>query len=242
MWIGGVPNNNRIVLTQNSVDFIGSSIDCGFRLTKFSSPRRLVVSLDLLWMFAESFLACLKTTVYRAIQFKYHGEHDLKGVFSGKRYPVFWYDLYHSGECIEEQWLSQQPYCGVEAIVAFCKKVAARVKEDDFIRPFIVDDPANLFVDIPLGFDQKRRDIPAYNEQSQNTLLAKREKQEVPVSDVLPDDVFLFSAFGQFSDYAEQQNGQEEHMEAIKKTVKKVAKKSVKKDVKKTSKKAIKKQ
>ena len=188
-WIGGFPVNNRIVITQDSnIDFIGSSIDCGFRLTKYSSPRRLVVSLDLLWMFAESFLQCTKSTFYRAVQFKYHGEYELKGVFSGKRYPVFWYDLNYEGECIEEQWLPQQPYCGVESIIAFCNKVVKKAKKYDFIRPFIHNDLSGLFTEIPDTFEQQRQELPAYKEKGRKALPGVEEKQKETGLVVLPED------------------------------------------------------
>jgi hypothetical protein len=58
-WLAGFPINNRIVLIDTGqempiIDFIGKSIDTGFRLTKFASSRKLIVSLDLLWLLSES--------------------------------------------------------------------------------------------------------------------------------------------------------------------------------------------
>ena len=190
-WIGGFPINNRAVITQNSdVDFIGSSIDCGFRLTKFSSPRRLVIALDLLWMLSESSLKCATTTLYRGIKFKYGGEHELKGVFSGKRYPLFWYDLSRDGECVEDQWLPAQPYCGAESIISFCEKIHKKTKESDFIRPFIADDPSGLFVQKPDSFDALRDALPAYKEGGRKTLPDEGEKQEASGPIALFDDAF----------------------------------------------------
>jgi hypothetical protein len=101
MWLAGFPINNRIVTIPNTsdpnnnlIDFIGSSIDCGFRLSKFSTPRRLVLSLDLIWMVVETLQHSAHPKPLEWFVFRYHGEHELKGVFSGRKYPVFGLDLY----------------------------------------------------------------------------------------------------------------------------------------------------
>jgi hypothetical protein len=194
-WIGGFPIINRIVITPDfsnksnlCVDFVGSSIDCGFRLAKFSSPRRLVVSMDLLWMFAESFLKCTPDKRYEGIKFRYHGEYELKGVFSGKRYPVFWYDLYRDGESIEDQWIHLPPPCNCESLISYCQKIVKRINENDFIRPFITDDPSGLFGTRPDSFDAQRQALPIYEEKRQRESPKSNTKQGQAKQDTLPSE------------------------------------------------------
>jgi hypothetical protein len=88
-WLAGFPINNRIVLMSRSngqppfIDFIGSSIDTGFRLSKFSSPRRLAISLDLLWILAICGLQCRYINRFGWLRYRYFGDHVLKGVLRG---------------------------------------------------------------------------------------------------------------------------------------------------------------
>lgn len=180
-WIAGFPVNNRIILipdhtsypnkTEPSkfsiIDFIGSSIDCGFRLTKFSSPRRLVVSLDLLWMIAQSVLCKPSIMRYEFIRskIKYAGQHDLKGVFSGKHYPIFWIDMLPE-PTIEDKWTKDTEFCTCEDIIKFCEKLSPELNSKDFIKPFIVDDPSGYFSNITDGFEKQRNDLENYREKN----------------------------------------------------------------------------
>ncbi len=67
----------------NNVDFIGPSIDAGFRLSRFARPLQLVVSPAL----AYYFLKGLK----RTNDFRIVGFESLKGVAKGELYPAVWY-------------------------------------------------------------------------------------------------------------------------------------------------------
>jgi len=74
-----------------SKDYIGPSIDIGFRLTTLSSSRRLIVSVDVAYILSLSNPGRLENSpVYRIY---YQGAAVLKGVFGGVNYPVFWIDM-----------------------------------------------------------------------------------------------------------------------------------------------------
>jgi hypothetical protein len=144
-WLAGFPINNRIVLINTGqefpiIDFIGKSIDTGFRLTKFSSPHRLVVSLDLLWVISE----LRKNNTNEHYKFldekiKYDGRHELKGVFSGKPYPVFWIDSYDNPP-VEDSFLQDRKVCEHKNIIKFCENLSKSMGHSTFIKPFIVGD------------------------------------------------------------------------------------------------------
>lgn len=69
-------------------DFLGPEIDVGFRISKFALRRRLVVSAE---------LACIlyrTRTQYTPIeeQLKIVSLQTLKGVWSGRHYPIVWFE------------------------------------------------------------------------------------------------------------------------------------------------------
>ena len=167
VWLVGFPNNNRIVLippgdtvcqtaSNSLIDFVGSSTDCGFRLTKYSSSRMLVVSLDLLWMLMESIKRYETATCFEFIRrrIRYAGKHELKGIFSGKPYPVFWIDSLAKPP-VEDKW-TNMAVCECDDIIRFCEEFSESANPNDFIRPFVFGDPSGLFIDIPHSFELRR--------------------------------------------------------------------------------------
>ncbi|MGY3441126.1 hypothetical protein [Bradyrhizobium sp. USDA 4473] len=74
-------------------DFLGKSIDCGFRLAKFSSADRLIVSVELALALCESFSS---DGARWKRDFTYLGREELKGVISGRPYPILVIDTQRS--------------------------------------------------------------------------------------------------------------------------------------------------
>lgn len=88
-WLAGFPVANSVIPgdAPNRFDFTGSAIDIGFRLCRFSSPRRFVVSTELAYV-----LSTLESEL--ADDLRYLGRKSLKGVLRGRGYPVFWIDMF----------------------------------------------------------------------------------------------------------------------------------------------------
>ena len=94
-WLAGFPVTNSEaevpIRDGKVVDYIGPSMDLGFRIARLSDERRFVVSADLAMMLldaldnAELGKDCLRV--------RYLGRESLKGVIGGEPYPVFWIDL-----------------------------------------------------------------------------------------------------------------------------------------------------
>jgi hypothetical protein len=82
-----------------NLDFFGPSIDLGFRLSKFSSRRRLVISADFAYIVSglearvTEFLKCFKKKKDEMIHFHFHGMEELKGVNDAQKYPIIWIDI-----------------------------------------------------------------------------------------------------------------------------------------------------
>lgn len=103
------PFNNQLSLdayyddpSQSVIrDYIGPSIDTGFRLGSLASARKFVISLELANVLSvEQSKSDRDTRLYsfgalslRRFDFRYDGRVPLKGVLGGNPYPVFWIDL-----------------------------------------------------------------------------------------------------------------------------------------------------
>jgi hypothetical protein len=66
-------------------DFVGPSIDTGFRLSSWASPRRLIISVDLAFLLTSS---CGATDEPLPLHFS--GHKALKGVIGNAPYPAIW--------------------------------------------------------------------------------------------------------------------------------------------------------
>lgn len=101
-WTAGFPIINSEVYVGEDLDFIGPSIDTGFRLTKFSTTSRLYISVELAYILSLE----AKHIEYNFPIIKnlyYDGEECLKGVLNNKPYPkIFIY--------VEEDILTQIYY------------------------------------------------------------------------------------------------------------------------------------
>lgn len=107
--------------SQNSLvmDFIGPSIDTGFRLASRSSPRRFVISIDIAYFLATAHLPARK--IIEIPRIFYAGKSDLKGVLGGKPYPIFWIDTMVGQKFAEsEDKLLGLVQCHVDNIKEFC--------------------------------------------------------------------------------------------------------------------------
>ncbi|NVO05017.1 MAG: hypothetical protein HXX19_03240 [Rhodoferax sp.] len=106
-WIAGFPITHKVVpLPNGGTDYIGPSIDAGFRLSRFSTRMRMVVSVDLAWML----LQC--QSKMDELRLCFDASESMKGVLSGRPYPVIWiqcespleqleYELCHSNRSTE---------------------------------------------------------------------------------------------------------------------------------------------
>ncbi|MGZ0175142.1 MAG: hypothetical protein ACKVHE_37085, partial [Planctomycetales bacterium] len=83
-WIAGFPVSNRKVEIPGTdgVDYIGPSVDLGFRLAKFSTPRKFVVSGSLALLVLDGIHSCELPS--DSVVLYLDGTVSLKGVIDGK--------------------------------------------------------------------------------------------------------------------------------------------------------------
>ncbi len=73
-------------------DYFGPSIDTGFRILGKATPRYFPLSTEVAWA-----LFAAKMHDHAALEaFVYHGSHEMKGVWSGRDYPLFAIDRMHT--------------------------------------------------------------------------------------------------------------------------------------------------
>lgn len=82
-WLSEFPVQNAKLTGIPIADYIGPSIDIGFRIAKFADDRKFVVSIEVARLLLER---------TNGLNFYYDGMIPLKGAFGGKSYPIIWID------------------------------------------------------------------------------------------------------------------------------------------------------
>ncbi len=103
-WLGQFPFiDRRLSIKQsktdsnNKLDFIGPSIDCGFRLGKYASRNQIVLSIEVVDL-------CRVCTDF-TLNIYYLKSENLKGVLGTLKYPIFVLVLSKANKSFEEQHL-----------------------------------------------------------------------------------------------------------------------------------------
>lgn len=116
-------------------DYIGPSIDTGFRLATLASPRKMIISVDLALMMA-SIMPPDKGSRHK-FEFRYEGRESLKGVLKGKPYPVFWIDMLHDDNlAVCEDTIQGESQVVASKVRDFCLEFY-KEHESQLIKPFI---------------------------------------------------------------------------------------------------------
>lgn len=110
-WTAGFPIRNRIMFpldydekntckikdscpsNYNREDYMGTEIDIGFRIGKFTYPGMMVVSIELACILLDYRLTIPDEERFLVID---TGWEELKGVWSGHKYPIYWLEFQES--------------------------------------------------------------------------------------------------------------------------------------------------
>ncbi|WP_265592686.1 hypothetical protein [Verrucomicrobium sp. BvORR034] len=83
-WTAGFPVTNAVIHTGTVFDYIGPSMDMGFRLGALATPQRLAISVELAWLLG---------TFDAKFPFHFAGRTTIKGVSEGVGYPYLWIEI-----------------------------------------------------------------------------------------------------------------------------------------------------
>lgn len=175
IWGAGFPINNfplgskdttsedDFIQKKNEIlkrEYVGANIDAGFRLTKFSSPRNMVVSIEVAYFLSMSWNSQKGNDATEDKCFpkmKYSGMKILKGIFFNNPYPVFFVDLQYQVPPFEDHWLGLERECQPDEIIDFCKHYFD--KATFFSTPFIADDKSGVCGTVPQELEDRRQKL-----------------------------------------------------------------------------------
>ena len=164
LWIAGFPVTNREITIRISpdnsiVDFIGPSIDAGFRIAKFSSERSLALSADLAHMLQDA----VERLEWNKSLFtlKLSGREPLKGVLGSIGYPVVLLHVDDGNASAEEKLLGIKH----DSEWATLKDFLQGFIQANLSRPFIETDPDQRYKRIPDEFVHLRDELKAEERQ-----------------------------------------------------------------------------
>lgn len=156
-WLAGFPVCNAFIFSSIAgevEDYIGPSIDVGFRLSKFATQRKFIVSVDLALMLVHD---------TSSLEFYFDGEEELKGALNGKRYPIIWIRVNADQETLVDA-LQNKGHAKIDALKSYCRDY---IKGTGWplITPFIDGD--QIFKNRPEQYDEKYDEVIQYYEEHQ---------------------------------------------------------------------------
>jgi hypothetical protein len=151
IWHKSLKNRNKLLR-----DFIGPTIDTGFRLTAISSARKMVISLDVAYLAATSKMphaGTTKGTAFEWFNIVYDGRQPLKGVMNGIPYPVFWIDVGkdNSFNAAEDNISSKPNYLERDPVIEFCNQFYSEYKKFLLV-PFFVGEEDSQYGELPENY------------------------------------------------------------------------------------------
>lgn len=145
---------------SNIRDFVGPSIDLGFRLGTLSTPRKCILSLELAHLLLN--WSPLAGSPFSIPVVRYDGRVALKGIMSGAPYPVFWLDLGHKDSLLvtEDKLLGHAKDHQESAMRDFCHGFMAKHPKY-FTVPFIVVGGVPEFGTLPVHYLERLEGMSA---------------------------------------------------------------------------------
>jgi hypothetical protein len=157
VWGAGFPVMNVQVTTSSAPDgmsardFLGPSIDLGFRLATLADRRRIPISADI----AAFLLAARRGPVVKALHILVDPPQALKGIDAAGGYPILWVDRRDGRETPEDRLLHRPRRCDPDALAEYLDE-QFRAGTAGLMRPFIERDKTGQFADIPAEFVARR--------------------------------------------------------------------------------------
>ncbi len=186
--------NKRNNKEENNIffDYLGPSIDIGFRIGAYSSPRKLILSIE-----AAHILARYKDIlVDQEISFKptFYLENyiELKGVLGGAQYPIFWLDLLHGRDINDhEDKILNRTQVTPDILQDFAKSFYNEHPSYMF-KPFIDNDNGD-FAQRPADYDSRYQAIQMEIHRLKNIEMSAPENnldknENSGANEVLDDD------------------------------------------------------
>lgn len=159
-WIAGFPVINAIIfdnevcdiktsqteiVTNKEIDFIGPTIDLGFRIGKFSSERKLVLSTSLVFLLLNEIKQDSQNKFQDIFTFYFDGLQNTKGIHNGE-YPIIWIDNMNGNDSKEEKLygIDKKP-CEQELLLPYIEEYII-TSNDNIAFPFIYEEMSKKII------------------------------------------------------------------------------------------------
>jgi hypothetical protein len=174
-------DRNKYVL-----DFIGTSIDTGFRIATRATPRRMIASIETVLMIASEPIPNKK---FGPLAIHFDGYDTFKGVLGGKPYPIFWIDLFDAhvepgeGETSDQQLavaedkLESRQAADHTKLQQFCEAFIGRHAEH-LIRPFVPECTEGTFQQPPPKYRETLQEWHEKIKKEQERDSAEKETEQ----------------------------------------------------------------
>lgn len=138
------------------IDYVGPSIDIGFRISNQSSSRRFAISADIAYILS---LTTPHPPLLPEIRLWYSESIPLKGVFGGVEYPIFWIDMSSPGDLArDEDNLSGARPQARDAIQRYCESFYSTY--DGYThKPFILHTDEQQIPTAPDWYNEKLNEL-----------------------------------------------------------------------------------
>jgi hypothetical protein len=170
-------------------DFIGPSMDTGFRVATLAAPRKFALSIDLAYVvaYATKLIPEHKDCPpFKFPTFQYDGRVLLKGILGGAPYPYFWVDMMEDDPLLtQEDGLTGRKRLRSDEVREFCNNLF-KLNKGQFPTPYIVGDvveAASPFTEIPDSHLKKLKGfLNSYSNLDREAPSVSDETQEVSSS------------------------------------------------------------
>jgi len=183
-WLAGFPVMNSVIPgdADDHFDYLGSSMDVGFRLCRFATPRKFVLAIDLAYV-----LAALGEELEEGL--RYHGPEVLKGVLRNRPYPVFWLDCFAADTDEAVQPCFARLARLEDEITASSQPKFERRQMENFSREWIESTGGDILLPFcPDGEEDPRFPVPPEYEEKREEALAELEREFLEQGDIGRDE------------------------------------------------------
>ncbi len=145
-WLAGFPIANAVIdAGDGRADYVGPSIDAGFRIARLAARRRIPVSVDLAWLLLHS---------GSTLPLHFDGTVELKGVAEESGYPHLWLEVGDSAYVrAERQMLGYRAQKDTQEMKRLCELFIAEFGVPGHV-PFMRTDPDCC--EKPADYESKR--------------------------------------------------------------------------------------
>jgi hypothetical protein len=162
-----------------TMDFIGPSIDTGFRISQHATPRKVALSVDVAYLLARGLFDRDAYEIdnlpkNNGLDLYFSNYENLKGVFDGRPYPIFWLNSGVDERFFEiERGILKAEALSKDTVKSYCEAYYQEIEGFHF-KPFILNS-RSMTADLPKFYKGK---ILSWEQERKRAIEAFMDKQK----------------------------------------------------------------